>query len=214
MVGRARTASCWGAWFKGIVSPLTQTYHWVGAGWHSTPSGTEEPWWSPDQWNEPLSSCSSPAHGVQPASSVPLLLPTPSPLIPSFPLQHHPWRVTLAEAALVPRVSVCHLLHWVLGLCISKQTPAFIPTLDPTTLLTCRKNGSIGASHFLWHCLWSKGETPALPHSLGMHPGHHAPRSPAGRQLSQFPCRLLFQLVWEGRKESGEIWYWLFLLAA
>lgn len=97
----------------------------------------------------------------------------------------------------------CHLLPRVLGLCISKQTPAFTPTLHPTTLLTCRKNGNIGAPHFLWHYLWTQGEIPALPHTSDMHPWPHAPSSPAGSQVSQFPCRQLFSLFGKGGEKVG-----------
>lgn len=202
VVGRARTASRWGTWFKGILSSLTQVYPRVGAGWHSRLSGAEGvaalmksrsmKWAAPAA--PPLPTVYS-----QPAQShccsQHLLLS--SHLFPcnNLPTEGHPGRGSSG---------VCCLLRWVLGLCFSKQTPAFIPMLDPTVLLTRRKNGSIGASPFLWHYLWNKGETPALPHTWGLHPWPHAAKSPAGRHVSLAPMQIaLPALFGRGERKVG-----------
>lgn len=71
----------------------------------------------------------------------------------------------------------CHLLHWVFCVLLRLKTDS---SLHPHTGSHCAalqldfvthvKNGNIGASRFLSHYLWNRGETPALTCPLVMPP--------------------------------------------
>lgn len=95
-------------------------------------------------------------------------------------MEGHP----LTTAAPAPRVSVCNaqslgspLLHWVFCTLLRLRTDSCLrPRAGshhaPLRLdfVTHIRTGDIGISHFLWHYLWNKGETPALTCTLGMPP--------------------------------------------
>lgn len=149
------------------------------------------------------SSCSTSAHSVQPASSVPLLFPTPPPLVPSLPLQQPPH-----GGAPWQRQLWCHMCLLLValgaGTLLLKTNSCLHPHAGSHRAPHLQEEWQYWDVSLFVTLLTEQEKTPALPHTLGLHPWPHAARSPAGRHVSLAPMQIaLPALFGRGGRKVG-----------
>lgn len=151
------------------------------------------------------SSCSTSAHSVQPASSVPLLFPTPPPLVPSLPLQQPP-----RGGAPWQRQLWCHMCLLLValgaGTLLLKTDSCLHPHAGSHRAPHPQEEWQYWGISLFVTLLMEQGRNPSTAPHFG-----HAPLAPRCQEpcwKARFPgphADCSSSPVWEGREEGGEI---------